>query len=169
MYLEWMREYRDVVEKLIKYCNYYAQSYKDEKYYGTEIPISFAQVQVLEYLLENEERHQNMSEIASRLGIRISNFSKIVNKLVDKNLLEKYHVVDNKKDVIVKVTDYGRKIYLQYVDTICDYHFKAMFEVADQIPKEYLPLIASMLEAGSARSKAVKDEKEKELIPICRK
>ncbi len=42
MKLEWMGEYRDIVEQLIKYCNYYAASYKKEKKYGTDIPISFA-------------------------------------------------------------------------------------------------------------------------------
>ena len=50
MKLEWMGEYREFVEQLIKYCNYYAASYKKERCYGTEIPISFAQIQIVEYL-----------------------------------------------------------------------------------------------------------------------
>ena len=164
MKLEWMGEYREIVEKLIKYCNHYAQSCKVEKCYGTDIPISFAQVQVLEYLLENEELHQNMSEIAARLGIRISYFSKLVNKLVEKGLLEKYHTVDNKKDVIVKATDYGKTTYLKYADVIYKYHFKAMFEEADAIPKEYLPMVAAMLAAGTEEKET--NNKAVKLVPI---
>ena len=87
MKLQWMGEYRPFVEKLIKYANVYASIYNKEDYYGTSIPISFSQIQVLEYLLENEELNLNMSEIAGRLGISPSAFTKLVNKLTQKDLL----------------------------------------------------------------------------------
>lgn len=98
MYLEWMGKNRAFVEKFIRYANTYAAVYKKEALYGTDIPISFEQVQVLEYLLENEQLNQNMSMIASRLGITPSNFTRIVNKLSGKNLLEKYYVEGNRKN-----------------------------------------------------------------------
>lgn len=164
MKLEWMREYRELVEQLIRYCNYYTQSYKKEKYYGTEIAISFEQIQVVECILENEEKQWNMSEIASRLGITVSNFPKLTNKLVGKGLLEKFHTEDNRKEIIILVTDYGKKIYQQYADYIYENHFKRMFEVGDGIPKEYLPVIANMIGAGLYTPK--KKEKEKILIPV---
>ncbi|WMJ81522.1 helix-turn-helix domain-containing protein [Clostridium sp. MB40-C1] len=105
MELEWMRKYRNFVEKIIKFGNSYAQSYKTEYNYNTSIKFSASQLQVVEYILENEENHQNMSEIASRLGISPSAFSKNVNKMVKKGLLEKFHTSDNRKDVIIKVSD----------------------------------------------------------------
>ena len=58
MKLAWMGEYRDVVEKLIRYCNIYAAVYKKEAYRGTDVKISYSQIQVVEYLLENEELHR---------------------------------------------------------------------------------------------------------------
>lgn len=61
--------------KVYKICEYICAVYKKEALYGTDIPISFEQVQVLEYLLENEQLNQNMSMIASRLGITPSNFT----------------------------------------------------------------------------------------------
>ena len=69
MKLEWMGEHRDVVEALIHYCNIYAGVYRIEKMEFLGITYSYAQIQVLEYLLENEERNENMSSIAHRLGI----------------------------------------------------------------------------------------------------
>ena len=81
MKLEWMGEYRDVVEALIHYCNRYSASYKAEKLELFGINFSFAQIQVLEYLLENEDLCQNMSQIAERLGISRSNFTKIIHRL----------------------------------------------------------------------------------------
>lgn len=168
MKLEWMGEYREFVEQLIKYCNYYTQSYKKENYYGTEIPISFEQIQVVEYILENEERQQNMSEVASRLGITLSNFSKLTNKLVTKGLLEKFHTEDNKKEIIVLVTEYGKMIYQQYAKTIYEGHFKAMFEAGDALPKEYLPVVCKMIGSGLQKPKK-KPPKEKVLIPVEKK
>ena len=47
MYLEWMGKNRAFVEKFIRYANTYAAVYKKEALYGTDIPISFEQVQVL--------------------------------------------------------------------------------------------------------------------------
>lgn len=162
MKLEWMGEYRDIVEQLIKYCNSYAAAYKKEKKYGTDIPISFAQIQVVEYLLENEELHQNMSEISSRLGISNSQFTKLTDKLVAKGLLERFRLSDNKKDVIVQVTEYGRKIYGQYADAIYKYHFSRMFAEGEKLPKEYLPIVARMLAPGCE----VCGEKEEKAAPV---
>ena len=164
MKLEWMGEYRDVVEKLMKYCNEYGNIYKREQHYGTEIKISYAQIQVIEYLLENEERHQNMSTIASRLGVSLSVFSKLVNQLAAKGLLQKFHTQSNKKDVIIQVTDLGRKTYSDYSEYIVQTHFQKMFDVADQLPRETLPVIARMLDAGLKPT--IIEGEEDVLIPI---
>ena len=96
-------------KKFIRYANTYAAVYKKEALYGTDIPISFEQKWVLEYLLENEQLNQNMSMIASRLGITPSNFTRIVNKLSGKNLLEKYYVEGNRKNIVIRVTDFWKR------------------------------------------------------------
>ena len=122
MYLAWMGKNRAFVEKFIRYANTYAAVYKKEALYGTDIPISFEQVQVLEYLLENEQLNQNMSMIASRLGITPSNFTRIVNKLSGKNLLEKYYVEGNRKNIVIRVTDFGKEQYSSYSKWIMRIH-----------------------------------------------
>ena len=111
MKLTWMGEYRDVVEALIHYCNIYAAAYKVEKMTYHGVTYSYAQIQVLEYLLENEEREENMSAIAARLGITRSSFTKIVNRLVDKGLLEKSRMPGSRKERRVTVNDKGRELY----------------------------------------------------------
>lgn len=149
MQLEWMGEYRDVVESLMRYCNIYAGVYKKEMTHGTEVSFSFAQIQVLEYLLENEELNQNMSCIATRLGITFSTFSKVVNKLEAKGLLEKYFLEGNKKNIVVRVSELGRQVYATYSEEILRTHFSKMFEVLKELPKEYLPVIAKALRQSS--------------------
>ena len=166
MKLAWMGEYREVVEQLIRYCNIYASVYKKEGYRGAETPISYAQIQVVEYLLENEDLHQNMSQIASRLGITPSSFTKLVNKLTDKGLLEKFHVQGNRKNVIVRVSALGRETYEGYSEYIYREHFSKMFDVGRALPREHLPLIARMLGAGLGASACEGAAAERVLIPI---
>ena len=166
MKLQWMGDYREMVEKLIKYCNVYAAVYNREMDHGADIAFSFSQIQVVEYLLENEDLHQNMSEIASRLGITLSTFSKLVNHLAEKGFLEKFHTTENHKAVIVRVTDYGLEVYSKYVEYILNDHFAKMFQVADTIPNEDIPKFAAMLEAGIQQQETSVCKRPTVLVPI---
>lgn len=145
MKLDWMGEYREVVEALVHYCNIYAAAYKKERMNFQGIRFSYAQIQVLEYLLENEEKQQNMSTIANRLGIIRSNFTKIVSRLVEKGLLEKSYMPGSRKAMLIKVTDTGRALYEAYSKNILDRHFSRMFAKLEGIPREYYPLISDAL------------------------
>lgn len=148
MKLEWMGEYRDIVEELIRYCNIYTSVYKKELMTSQGESFSFSQVQVLEYLLENEELNQNMSSVALRLGITFSSFSKMVSVLDSRGLVEKYNLVGNKKNVIIRVTDKGRALYSDYARRVYEGHFKMIFRELNNIPKELLPCIAKALASG---------------------
>ena len=108
MQLTWMGEYREMVEALIHYCNIYSAVYKIERMTYQGVSYSYAQIQVLEYLLENEEKQQNMSCIASRLGITRSNFTKIAGKLVSKGILEKTYMPGSRKDFLLNVSPLGK-------------------------------------------------------------
>lgn len=145
MKLEWMGEYRDVIDGLIHYCNIYAAAYKAEKMEYKGVFYSFSQIQVVEYILESEERRESMSAIASRLGISRSNFSKIVNRLISKGLLEKNHLPGNSKNYKLSVTALGRELYEQYSKEILRWHFSPMFKKLSEIPTEYYPYIHDAL------------------------
>ncbi|GMQ61958.1 MarR family transcriptional regulator [Vallitalea maricola] len=167
MKLEWMGKYRSFVEKIIKFGNSYAQSYKIEHSYNTSIKFSASQLQVMEYILENEERHQNMSEIACRLGLSPSAFSKNIKKMEKKGLMEKFHTSDNRKDVIIKVSDFGKEIYQSYSEYAYQKAFKKMFEILDQIPDQYIDKFIEVLELSSEMTRLDKDQsQEVKLIKI---
>ena len=155
MYLEWMGKNRAFVEKFIRYANTYAAVYKKEALYGTDIPISFEQVQVLEYLLENEQLNQNMSMIASRLGITPSNF---------KNLLEKYYVEGNRKNIVIRVTDFGKEQYSSYSKWIYENSFSKLFVRMEKVPEEILWELAQGFEEALWLQE--KSSTEGKLIPV---
>jgi len=167
MQLEWMGKYRAFVEKLIKYGNSYAQAYKTEGKYATDIAFSAAQLQVMEYILENEDQNQKMAEIAARLGITPSAFSKNVKKMVDKGLLEKYHSSANKKDVIIRVSPLGREVYAQYADFAYQRLYKEIFTILDDIPEEYVEKFTKILDMSANETQLEKlSEKEVTYIKI---
>lgn len=157
MKLAWMGEYREMVEALIHYCNIYAAAYKVEKMEFQGVSYSYAQIQVLEYLLENEERNENMSAIAARLGITRSNFTKIVNRLVAKGLLDKAYMPGSRKAMKLTVNDLGRELYTAYSQEILRWHFSPMFrELAKISPKDY-PAIRDALYAAMLGSRFLEE------------
>lgn len=141
MKLEWLGEYRGLVEHNIKGLNAYVHYYNKPGAFGTDTIFSLAEIQVIEYILENEERKLPMGAIASRLGVSPSTFSRIVNRLTGKGLLEKYYLNSNKKNIIVKVSDYGKAVYKDYSMCVYEKIFKHVFELYDKIPREYWPII----------------------------
>lgn len=159
MKLAWMGEYREMVEALIHYCNIYAAAYKVEKMAYKGVSYSYAQIQVLEYLLENEERNENMSSIAARLGITRSNFTKIVNRLVAKGLLEKAYMPGSRKALKLTVNEFGRELYDDYSQDILRWHFSPMFAQLSRIDREDYPAIRDAL-YGAMRGSTYLDEAE---------
>ena len=145
MKLEWMGEHRDVVEALIHYCNIYAGVYRIEKMSFRGITYSYAQIQVLEYLLENEERNENMSSIAHRLGITRSNFTKIINRLEAKGLVERIRMPGSRRDLCVCVNELGRKLYEDYVKGVLKRHFTPMFRDLDKLSPESRAIVRDAL------------------------
>ena len=152
-----MGEYRDVVEALIHYCNIYARVYRVEKMRFEGVSYSYAQIQVLEYLLENEERGENMSAIAHRLGITRSHFTKLIQRLCSKGLVEKTQMPGSRRDRNVTVNELGRRLYEDYSQGILNRHFSAMFKDLEKLSpaaREAVrdALIDAMHGAGSSRT-----------------
>jgi len=164
MKLEWLGEYRDIIEKLIRFSNGYSSVLHKKQYLGTDIAISFAQIQVVEYILENENYMQNMSTIAYRLGISYSTFSKLANALVEMGLLEKFNISGNRKDIIIQATAYGKEQYLKYAAFMEEFWFKRIAEAGSAIPKEYLKDVANMLDATSTTPH--RKPAQRKLVPV---
>lgn len=141
MKLEWMGEYRSFLESLIHYCNIYCGAYTVEAFEYKGVTYSFAIIQVLEYLIENEERKENMTSIATRLGISRSHFTKLVKKIQDKGLVDKVSKGDSKKELNLIVTDFGHEFYEQYSKLVVAGHFSKMFACLDKVPQKYLKLV----------------------------
>jgi len=136
MKLEWMGEYRALIEEYIKASNRYARNYRTVYFEFEGIPLSSATVQVLEYILENEEERAPMSRLAERLGVTRGAFSKITAQLCKQELIEKQHPDGSDKEYVLTLTDKGRRIYAEYSKAVAERVFAPIFCELEKMPKQ---------------------------------
>lgn len=146
MTLDWLGKHEYFISKLMKFGNAYAFNYSTERDLGLGVSFSASELQTLEYILINEDRYLKMAEMAAQLGITTSTFSKNINKMVKKRLLDKYHMSNNKKEVIVRVSDYGKEIYREYCTIVKEKIYDQVFMILDQIPAEYETAAADVID-----------------------
>ena len=142
--LEWLGKYRKFVGALYRSANTYSQCCRDNSL-GEHVKFNPYEVQTLEWILENEDKNKNMKWNAAHLGMRPNTYSKNIQKMVEKGLLEKYHTTDNKKNVIIRVSDLGRKEYEAYSRYAYQKWFEDLFAMLDEIPEEYVEKFTDIL------------------------
>ncbi len=162
MELKWMERHRSLIEKMIRYGNAYAYTFRKQRSFGTDTLFSASQIQTLEYILEAEDSDEKMTEMAARLGVSKATFSKNVKSLMDKGLLEKFHCEGNQKNIYVKPTDKGREVYEEYTRFICENLFDQILDIADQVPPEYLKAMEDMLDYFADRLVFYQDDQNDE-------
>ena len=111
MELEWLGKSRPLIEDLFYWSNTYAASCRKKVALTEKIALSASEIQVIEYLLENEELQLNMAGVARRLGISPVSFTNLVSRLEKLGLVQKYYREGDRKSMIVLVTALGREIY----------------------------------------------------------
>lgn len=145
MGLEWLGEYREFIGELMRFGNAYARGSRAEHSYNTPVKFTPSEVHVLEYILEHEEHFENMAAVADILGITKGALSKSVKKMEQKGLIEKFHTADNKKNIIIRVTDFGRDVYRTYTEFAYSAGFEQLFALLDGIPTEYVQRFTEVL------------------------
>ena len=158
MQLEWLGRYRGMVERIIRYGNAYARTYNKPYTFRSDLNLTAAEIQTLEYVLENEELKLNMAEIAARLGVSPSVFSRYVKQMLNKGLLEKYHTVENQKDVIIQATQLGRDFYTEYCVFERNVLFEQILSRLDGVSEEDLKLFSDVLDQISDSLLSVQPE-----------
>ncbi len=145
MKLKWMGNYRDILGNFYRSANGYSQICKMEMF-GDEAKFSPYEVQIMENILENSEDHKNMKWYAGQLGLGQATYTKYVQKLVAKGLVEKYHEKGNRKDVILMLSPLGKKEYEKHVETMKKRWFQELFDVLDAASPEELAFVRKVFD-----------------------
>lgn len=137
-----MKEYQDIIEIMIRTYNEYSTLYTKQNYYGTDEPISLAQVQVIETVLKNKGNY--MTYLSKELGITKGTLTKSINKLEKKGIVERYKLPSNKKEIYIRVTEKGEKIYNQYLEFTYEALFRSMIDSFEKIDSNALEVVKNM-------------------------
>lgn len=162
MALDWLGEHEGFISELMRFGNAYALNYNTERDLGLGIKLSASEVQMMECIISSEDEYLKMAEIAAKMGIPASTFSKNIKKMMEKGFIEKYHLSNNKKEIIVRVSDYGRTIYEKYCRIVTDSLYGEVFRRLDEIPPEYeakLTAILSIIAQENSRTAKPRLEK----------
>jgi len=134
--LEWMGPHRELVGEYIKASNRYARNYRTAYFEIEGVPLCSATVQVLEYILENEEDRLPMSRLAERLGVTRGAFSKIAAQLAGQGLVEKNHPEASEKEYVLTLTEKGRRVYDVYSEKVTQKVFAPLFRALEEMPQQ---------------------------------
>lgn len=166
MELEWIR-HRRIVAAYYRSANAYTALCRRE--YLSSAGMSSVEVQIIEHLLEHSDENRNMKWFAGQLGISTSAFTNYVNRLTQKGLVEKFHTVDNRKNIILKVSPAGLEAYREYAQIMQEV-FEPIFKAMDRFSEEEEECVVEMLNAW-AEQHLIGTEKDKSfvLIPVDKK
>ena len=147
MNTEWMGRYRPLVAALVRHTNTIQRtmSMKTEVYDG--IRLTAQEWQVLEYIIEhlNDDAHMNL--ISERLGIPQSSFSKMVKVLCGYGLVDKYQMTVNRKNIILRPSDYGLRVYAENSPNVKKSTFVNFFSRLDSFSDEEIERFTKAIEA----------------------
>ncbi|MCE5284671.1 MAG: MarR family transcriptional regulator [Pelosinus sp.] len=127
-----------IVEKMIRAFNTMYENAKQPHDYGTGQLLYQSELHTLSAICNHEL--VNASELAQIMGITKGAITQVVNKLIQKGLIEKFNMPGNKKEVYFHVTESGIRVN----EAHCQYH-KMMHEPVNkylcELDKEKLEAI----------------------------
>ena len=144
---EWMGRYRGFVAALVWHGNEYARTFSEKNIRCGNIFITPIEWQVMEYLIEYPSNNQNMAQIARQLGLSTSTFSKVVSSLTEHGFVEKYMRPDNKKSIILRISESGRKAYEENALIVMKKLFEKSFDILSVFSDEELKRIEDSIMA----------------------
>ena len=102
------------------------------------------EIQILEHITEHSGENRNMKWFAQCLVVSTSTFTNRVNELTKAGLVAKYFTEDNRKNIILRVTDKGNAAYDEYTAFVQQY-FSPVFEELNKLSEEELAIVARAL------------------------
>lgn len=160
---DWMGRYRPLVRALVQHTNTASRNAGMKKEFAPGVMLSSQEWQVLEYLIEHEDETENMLYISERLGIAQSSLSKYTKTLCKEKLVERFHIVGNRKSIILKATEKGRQVYEYRNDHVNSELFAPLFEGLNSLPDEVIEQVAQAITDFNIRHWR---RKQKQLVPM---
>ena len=129
----WMGRYRRLVEELVRHRNHYVRAVNSKTEENGDVSISVLEWEMLEYIIEHDGEDFSMIRISEKLAIPQSSFSKFTRTLCGYGLREKYRMVGNRKNIILRPTQKGIDFYNERVKDLMENVFGPFFKALDPL------------------------------------
>ena len=147
---EWMGRYRPLVAALVKHTNVVQRAVGRTVALSGELRLTVQEWQVFEYILEHQDDDSCMNHISERLGIPQSTFSKLAKYLCEQGLVDKYQTETNRKNIILRPSAEGEKLYRQQASAMEREKFGGFFQDLEDMSDEQLAMFTTALERLNA-------------------
>lgn len=142
---EWMGRYKELVGALVMHVNVVYKGVATKIDVGDGIVLTPQEWQTLDFLVYHDDTNYSMADVSRALGIAPSSFTRIVKSLKDYNLIERFQVSYNKKNVIIKPTEYGLDLYSRVDNTNRKAMFQRFFEDLEVFSDDDLKVMTNAL------------------------
>lgn len=151
MELTWMGRYRELVRALI----YYSNTSNRKNIIKTMEPVdgialSKCEYQILEYICEFENENRIMTNIARDLGILQSIVTKATKTLLSNGLIERYRISGNRKSIVLRPTEKGKHIYIEYYSRDVQKIFTSFFSLLEPFSDDQIKQFEKAIQALGA-------------------
>lgn len=145
-----MGRYRALVAALVQHTNIVGKNMTKRSDLGEGVALTPQEWQIFEHILEYHNETFSMITLSKRLGIPQSSFSRMVKRLCSCGLVDKYQAVNNRKNIILKPTDFGQKIYREHSGRLLELMFRPFFEALDPVSEEDLDTVTEAIKLLNA-------------------
>ncbi len=159
-----MGRYRELIAAIVLHGNSVSRTMFCRVPGPFGIALNQQEWQILETLVDDGQSDSCMCRLSERLGIPQSSLSKAVKNLCAMGLVERYHKSGNRKNVILRATEAGRRQYAAFCGTVRDAFFDGFFAALDPLDDESIRAFSrAMASLGRALEK---QEDPDALIPL---
>ena len=166
MEINWADRYLPILDALVLHTNCVMRTQHIRLDRGDGIMLSQHEWQAFSYLVQHEAENINMVTLSTELAIPKSSLTKISKMLCAHDMVKKYQLEENKKEIFLKPTEKGRNMYITYSWKCSREFFKPLFDGLESISDEDLLVFANTIKSfsqsmsGSQERKLVLYEKE---------
>ena len=128
---------RELHERFLVIKNKYNQMEAIPRDFGTGEKLHLTEIQMVRVI--GDSRAINITELASKRGVTKGAVSQKISKLVTKGLVQKMRSPDNGKEILVKLTAKGLKVYKAH-DANYRRMIKRLIGIYEEVPVEGLEI-----------------------------
>lgn len=159
-----MGRYRDITASLISFSNEMTRRVSVRGEAAEGVFLSAQEWQLLECIIEHDDENLIMADFWQLLSIPQSSLSKMAKRLFSEGLVEKFRLRSNQKNIILRPSEKGLRVYRLCCERYIGPLFDNLFNGLDSLSDEQLAEFTAAMDSFNEKLSGI--PKRKELVKI---